>query len=95
MKWYADGQERGHQAITMIKALLNDLKQDDQAAPLQSVLHSYQTEIEAQTTAVPLILSRMNIAIANVIQKEGLDLSASQQAKLKEMTALSMIRYGY
>ncbi len=37
----------------------------------------------------------MNIAIANVIQKEGLDLSASQQAKLKEMTALSMIRYGY
>ncbi|MCM6843217.1 bacteriocin immunity protein [Latilactobacillus curvatus] len=95
MKWYAGGQERGHRAITMIKALLNDLKQDDQTVPLQSVLRSYQTEIEAQTTAVPLILSRMNIAIANVIQKEGLDLSASQQAKLKEMTALSMIRYGY
>ncbi|MDG2978736.1 bacteriocin immunity protein [Latilactobacillus curvatus] len=95
MKWYAGGQERGHQAITMIKALLSDLKQDDQMAPLQSVLRSYQAEFEAQTTAVPFILSRMNIAIANVVQKEGLQLSASQQAKLKEMTALSTIRYGY
>ncbi|MFP6537377.1 hypothetical protein [Latilactobacillus sp. VITA-14] len=41
MKWYAGGQERGHRAITMIKALLNDLKQDDQTAPLQSVLRSW------------------------------------------------------
>ncbi|UTB70044.1 hypothetical protein [Latilactobacillus curvatus] len=56
--------------------------------------NSYQAELEAQTTAVPFILSRMNIAIANVVQK-GLQLSASQQAKLKEMTALSTIRYGY
>ncbi|MEJ1320426.1 hypothetical protein QY890_07025 [Latilactobacillus sakei] len=44
---------------------------------------------------MPLILSRLNLAIANALQEDGLTLSVAQSEQVKALTALSNIRYGY
>ena len=40
-------------------------------------------------------LSRMNIAVSNVLIQEGIRLSESQSEKLKKLSELSNIRYVY
>lgn len=91
MKWYSGGSERSEQAITIIKAL-----QDASKGPaLQTVLTTYQAELESKKASVPLILSRLNLAIANALQEDGLTLSTAQSEQVKALTALSNIRFGY
>ncbi|MGM9904527.1 MAG: hypothetical protein ACI32O_11510 [Enterococcus sp.] len=45
--------------------------------------------------SVPLVLSRMNLALSNVMRKDETHLTDSQLATFKKLTALSNIRYGY
>lgn len=40
-------------------------------------------------------LSRMNLKISKVVRTNGITLSDNQSKKLKEVIALSSIRYGY
>lgn len=95
MKWYSGGSERSEQAITIIKALLTDLQDASKGPTLQTVLTTYQAELESKKASVPLILSRLNLAIANALQEDGLTLSDAQAEQVKALTALSNIRYGY
>ncbi|MEJ1295633.1 bacteriocin immunity protein [Latilactobacillus sakei] len=95
MKWYSGGSERSEQAIITIKALLTDLQDASKGLALQTVLTTYQTELESKKASVPLILSRLNLAIANALQEDGLTLSVAQSEQVKALTALSNIRYGY
>ncbi|MEJ1318782.1 bacteriocin immunity protein [Latilactobacillus sakei] len=95
MKWYSGGSERSEQAIITIKALLTDLQDASKGPALQTVLTTYQTELESKKASVPLILSRLNLAIANALQEDGLTLSVAQSEQVKALTALSNIRYGY
>ena len=95
MKWYSGSSERSEQAITIIKALLTDLQDTSKGPTLQTILTTYQAELESKKASVFLILSRLNLAIANALQEDGLTLSTAQSEQVKALTALSNIRYGY
>lgn len=95
LNWFSGGNERGKQAESIITDLLNDLKTDCANELLQKVLEDYLEELEEKRTSVPFILSRMNLAISNAVRNDGGSLSDSQSKKIKELTAISTIRYGY
>ncbi|EUJ30550.1 SakacinP immunity protein, SpiA [Listeria floridensis FSL S10-1187] len=95
IKWFSGGNERGDQAITLINELMHDLLPVPKSESLQKTLHQYKNELERKEAAVPLILSRMNIAISNTIKKDEILLSDSQSDKIKQLASLSSIRYGY
>lgn len=94
LKWFSGGKERSQQANILITELLNELGDDSHSEALKKVLSSYKQELNSGVS-VPLILSRMNLDISNAVRKDGAALSAAQAEKLKELTALSSIRYGY
>ncbi|OJG79013.1 hypothetical protein RV10_GL001136 [Enterococcus pallens] len=41
------------------------------------------------------ILSRMNLDSSNVLKEDGIALSTSRSNKLKKLSSLSNIKYGY
>ncbi|MDH5039552.1 bacteriocin immunity protein [Enterococcus faecalis] len=95
LKWYSGGDEREKKAEKIIIDLLNDLENDLGNESLQQVLNSYLEELRKGGASVPLILSRMNLDISKAIRNDGRELTASQSSKLKELTSISNIRYGY
>jgi len=95
LKWFASGVARGNQAVIIITELLTDFANDPNKAPLQKVLLDYKDELEKKESSVPYILSRMNIAVSNIMVKNGITLSQEQSDKFRKLTSLSNIRYGY
>ena len=95
LNWFSGGTDPSDQAETIIRDLLNHLTSELSTAPLQKVLTSYLKELERKDTSVPLILSRMNLDIAKTIRNNKINLTEFQSQKLKELTNLSSIRYGY
>ncbi|ASN62439.1 bacteriocin immunity protein [Latilactobacillus sakei] len=95
LKWYSGGKDRGERANDIIGQLLLDLNHDPKNEHLEAILINYQNEIKRKESSVPFILSRMNISIANTIRRDRLILTDFQEDKLKLLTALSNIRYGY
>ncbi|MDG5114114.1 bacteriocin immunity protein [Companilactobacillus pabuli] len=95
LSWFAGGKDRGDAAISIIDDLLNSLNVDANRQPLQEVLIEFKNELEKRESAVPFILSRMNISISNTLHKNKIPLTKDQQAKLQQLTQLSNIRYGY
>ncbi|ANZ99334.1 hypothetical protein BFC22_04090 [Carnobacterium divergens] len=95
LNWFSGGNERGKQAETIITDLLDGLKKNTGNKALQQVLESYLEELEQKNTSVPLILSRMNLDISKAITIDGVPLSDYQSKKLKTLTSISNIRYGY
>lgn len=87
--------ERRKRAEAIIAELLEDLKTDHGNESLRKVLKSYLENLKDEGTAVPLILSRMNLDIANAIKKDGVFLKENQSKKIKELTTISNIRQGY
>ena len=94
-KWYSGGNERAKQAANIITDLLDDLKTNLENESLQNVLENYFEELEQKGASIPMILSRMNLDISNAIRNDGVTLSDYQSKKLKELTSISNIRYGY
>ena len=95
LTWFAGGKDRGDEAISIIDDLLNNLNNDTNKQPLQEVLIEFKDELEKRESAVPYILSRMNISISNALHKNEISLTEEQQSKLQKLTQLSNIRYGY
>ena len=95
LKWFSGGSDRAHNAILIINDLLTDLQYYPEDITLQKVLLDYKDELEKQGSSVPYILSRMNIALSNVVTKNHLTLSQSQSDKLSKLLSLSYIPYGY
>ncbi|GEO59416.1 bacteriocin immunity protein [Companilactobacillus bobalius] len=95
LTWFAGGKDRGDEAIAIIDDLLNNLNTDANRQPLQEVLIEFKDELEKRESAVPYILSRMNISISNALHKNKISLTEEQQSKLQKLTQLSNIRYGY
>lgn len=95
LKWFSGGNDRSEQAILIIANLLNDLSSDHKDNSLQLILNNFKNELEKKESSVPLILSRMNVEIANTIQKNSIILSDYQSNELKKLRAISNIRYGY
>ena len=59
------------------------------------MLLSYREELIKEPSSIPFILSRMNIEVSKVLVDNGVELTASQSEKIKELSHLSNIRYGY
>ena len=95
LKWFSGGNERSSQAEIIITDLLDDLKTDLDNESLKKVLENYLEELKQKSASVPLILSRMNLDISKAIRNDGVTLSDYQSKKLKELTSISNIRYGY
>ena len=95
LKWFSGADERRKQAIVIIDELVNELNKATNTKPLQSVLNSYKHELTKKETSIPMILSRMNIDIANVIRKNEILLSNAQSEQLRQLRSISNIRYGY
>lgn len=94
LSWFSGGAERRQEALTLLEHLIQDISDDQSLLPLKSVLMSYEQELKSGGTAVPYILSRMNIAISHVVIDQKLRLSESQSHQLKTLRELSHIRYG-
>ncbi|MGG5329484.1 bacteriocin immunity protein [Enterococcus sp. AZ163] len=95
LKWFSGGKDRGEQALAIITDLLNELANNSFNKSLQQVLGTYKEELTKKESSVPFILSRMNLDISNALKEDGVALSASQSSKLKKLSSLSNIRYGY
>ena len=95
LSWFASGKDRGDAAISIIDNLLNSLNVDANRQPLQEVLIEFKNELEKRESAVPYILSRMNLTISTTMHKNGITLPKDQQEKLQQLTQLSNIYYGY
>ncbi|MCZ2491641.1 bacteriocin immunity protein [Dellaglioa carnosa] len=93
IKWFSGGNDRSEEAIKIISSLVSEL--DDRSNSLSLVLSNYKKELTEKRTSVPFILSRMNIDISNALKQDKLLLNTEQSKKLKQLTALSNIRYGY
>lgn len=94
LKWFSGGTERSEQAVAIIDELLKNLD-IVQNNILKITLESYRTELKSRSSSTQFILSRMNMDIARAIRKDGKKLSSNQSEKLKKLTAISNIRYGY
>ncbi|CAH0417683.1 bacteriocin immunity protein [Periweissella ghanensis] len=92
VNWFAGGSERDVTALDLINALLPTLAVDSR---LDHVLTDYQTQLTSPTTAVPFILSQLNLAIANATKEDSTQLTAEQTHLIKQIAELSNIRYGY
>ncbi|RHX71583.1 bacteriocin immunity protein [Lacticaseibacillus paracasei] len=94
LKWYAGGQDRAEQAISILTELVADLNHSQQKMPLQQVLSDYIEAFRKKDSAVPFILSRMNLDISSALKKQ-IVLTVSESDKLDALMALANIRYGY
>lgn len=92
VNWFAGGSERDVSALDLINALLSTLTP---ASKLAQVLTDYQAQLTKPTTAVPFILSQLNLAIANATKEDSTQLTAEQTHLIKQIAELSNIRYGY
>lgn len=95
LKWYAGGQDRAEQAISILTELVADLNHSQQKMPLQQVLSDYIEAFRKEESAVPFILSRMNRDISSALKNNQIVLTASESDKLDALMALTNIRYGY
>ncbi|MGM0175345.1 bacteriocin immunity protein [Enterococcus sp. DIV0800] len=95
LKWFSGGEDRSEQAIAIIRLLVNDLNHDMKTNNLRQVLENYKIELEKKDASIPFILSKMNVDISRCLRKYPITLSTFQSDKVKKLTALSNIRYGY
>ncbi|MBZ5979454.1 MAG: bacteriocin immunity protein [Leuconostoc gelidum] len=94
IKWYTGGQERGKVALELIIQLLKELDgtaYDD----LKQVLAMYFNEIKNESGSIPLVFSRMNLDVSNVMIKNHIVLPENAQQTMKKISQLNQLRYGY
>jgi len=94
IKWYTGGQERGKVALELIIQLLKELDgtaYDD----LKQVLAVYFNEIKNESGSIPLVFSRMNLDVSNVMIKNHIVLPENAQQTMKKISQLNQLRYGY
>ncbi|KAA9301213.1 MULTISPECIES: bacteriocin immunity protein [Aerococcus] len=93
LKWYAGGKDRRKRAIELIQAI--EPKLTPAQAALKQVLADYLVEFQESGTSTPYILTRLNLDLSKALRADGQVIAEDQEALLKELSALSQIRYGY
>ena len=91
---FSGGLEISEQAINILDELLSD-KNSELHDDLRAVLMNYKGELIRKSSGIPFILSRMNLDISKSLQKKNIILTNTQTSKLKQLTSLSTIHYGY
>ncbi|MBP2098079.1 bacteriocin immunity protein [Enterococcus rivorum] len=94
VNWFSGGTERSDQAVHIIDDLLN-CNEINSNSQLGTILQNYRIELQQKGASVPFILSRMNLDISKALRSDGNHLSEEQSNKLKHLSSLSNIRYGY
>lgn len=94
MKWYSGGHDRREEALVLIAELVSTTTTTEQEA-LKIILIKFYQELIEQDQSIPFILSRMNLELSNTIRKNSILLTENQSSKVKKLTSLSAIRYGY
>ena len=94
IKWYAGGQERGKVALELIIQLLKELDGTAYDA-LKQVLAVYFNEIKNESGSIPLVFSRMNLDVSNVMIKNHIVLPENAQQTMKKISQLNQLRCGY
>lgn len=95
VKWFSGGKERKNEAVLLLDSFIQEVASEAHGQPLEQVLKSYREELVKESSSIPFILSRMNIAVSKVLTDNQIELTTSQSDKLKELSKLSQIRYGY
>ena len=95
LRWFSGGKERKNEAVIIIDELLVSLSEDSKYIPLKEFFLFYRKELESSGTPTPLVLSRMNVELSNILIENKLQLSDKQSEQLKRLRSLSNIRYGY
>ena len=95
LKWFSGGKERKNEAVVIVDELLVSLGEDSKYIPLKKFFLFYRKELESNGTSTPLVLSRMNVELSNILVENKLQLSDAQSKQLKRLISLSNIRYGY
>ncbi|RCW16231.1 bacteriocin immunity protein [Streptococcus gallolyticus] len=95
LRWFSGGKERKNEAVIIIDELLVSLNEDSKYTPLKEFFLFYRKELESSGTSTPLVLSRMNVELSNILIENKLQLSDKQSEQLKRLRSLSNIRYGY
>jgi hypothetical protein len=95
LRWFSGGKERKNEAVIIIDELLVSLSEDSKYIPLKEFFLFYRKELESSGTSTPLVLSRMNVELSNILIENKLQLSDKQSEQLKRLRNLSNIRYGY
>lgn len=94
MNWYSGGKERKKQALIYIAEIMSDLNHETDE-PLIQVLKIFSDQLEKNQESVPFTLSQMNLKISECLMKNNLSLSDVNKKRLKDLSSLSEIRYGY
>ena len=95
LRWFSGGKERKNEAVIIIDELLVSLSEDSKYIPLKEFFLFYRKELESSGTSTPLVLSRVNVELSNILIENKLQLSDKQSEQLKRLRSLSNIRYGY
>lgn len=95
LRWFSGGKERKNEAVIIIDELLVSLSEDSKYIRLKEFFLFYRKELESSGTSTPLVLSRMNVELSNILIENKLQLSDKQSEQLKRLRSLSNIRYGY
>lgn len=95
LPWFAGGQERRQEALTLLDQLEKDLEGQRDTADLLKLLSTYEQELEQSRTSLPYVLSRLFVELSALLTKEQLTLTPSQKDCLDQLRQLSYIPYGY
>lgn len=96
LKWFSGGKDRKEEAVTILELLIaSHSKGKNPSQPFIKVLRQYLDELQSNGTSVPLILSRRNLELASVLKEDEISLTSQESDYLKQLRAISNIRYGY
>ncbi|VUC65971.1 bacteriocin immunity protein [Streptococcus pseudoporcinus] len=96
LKWFSGGKNRKKEAVRILDLLIASHAQGyNQSQHFIKVLHQYQDELHSNGTSVLLILSRMNIELASAFKEGKITVTTQESAYLKQLRAVSNIRYDY
>jgi len=80
-----------------VRTYIQLLKELDGTAydALKQVLAVYFNEIKNESGSIPLVFSRMNLDVSNVMIKNHIVLPENAQQTMKKISQLNQLRYGY
>ncbi|MCR4258421.1 bacteriocin immunity protein [Streptococcus uberis] len=94
--WFSGGKDRKVEAVTILDLLIALHAQGNKPSQrFIKVLCQYRDELQSNGTSVPLILSRMTVEFASVLKEDKISLTSQESDYLKQLRAISNIRYGY
>ena len=94
LRWFSGGKERSLGAVELLGELSIDINHQGNALSILPILEAYKNELSGGT-AVPYVLSRMNVELSNHLMANNISLTSHQEELFRELRKMSQIRYGF